>query len=74
MGSVWSWTAVDHDLDINTPDVAIDTLADYNWEKNDVYIGKNGLPIMYSEKIWSGYAPNPDWTGSLYNDIKIGKK
>jgi hypothetical protein len=66
--------AVDHDLDINTPDVAIDTLADYNWEKNDVYIGKNGLPIMYSEKIWSGYAPNPDWTGSLYNDIKIGKK
>ena len=66
--------AVDHDLDINTPDVAIDTLGDYNWEKNDVYIGKNGLPIMYSEKIWSGYAPNPDWTGSLYNDIKIGKK
>ena len=65
--------AVDHDLDINTPDVAIDTL-DYPWKKNDVYIGKNGLPIMYSEKIWSGYAPNPDWTGSLFNDIKIGKK
>ena len=65
--------AVDHDLDINTPDVAIDTL-DYSWKKNDVYIGKNGLPIMYSEKIWSGYAPNPDWTGSLFNDFKIGKK
>ena len=29
--------AVDHDLDINTPDVAIDTLGDYDWEKNDVY-------------------------------------
>ncbi len=66
--------AVDHDLDINTPDVAIDSLSDYNWKKNDVYIGENGLPIMYSEKIWSGYAPNPDWTGSFYNDIKIGKK
>ena len=65
--------AVDHDLDINTPDVAIDTL-DYNWRKNDVYIGKNGLPIMYSEKIWSGYAPNPDWTGSFFNEIKLGKK
>ncbi|MBA64694.1 MAG: hypothetical protein CMG55_02715 [Candidatus Marinimicrobia bacterium] len=65
--------AVDHDLDINTPDVAIDTL-DYSWNKNDVYIGKNGLPIMYSEKIWSGYAPNPDWTGSFFNNIKIGKK
>ncbi len=65
--------AVDHDLDINTPDVAIDTL-DYDWKKNDVYIGKNGLPIMYSEKIWSGYAPNPDWTGSFFNEIKLGKK
>ena len=65
--------AVDHDLDINTPDVAIDTL-DYDWRKNDVYIGKNGLPIMYSEKIWSGYAPNPDWTGSFFNEIKLGKK
>ncbi len=66
--------SVDHDLDINTPDVAIDTLAEYDWKKNDVYVGKNGLPIMYSEKIWSGYSPNPDWTGSFYNDIKIGKK
>ena len=66
--------AVDHDLNINTPDVNIDTLSGYNWKKNDVYIGKNGLPIMYSEKIWSGYAPNPDWTGSFFNDIKIGKK
>ena len=65
---------VDHDQNINTPDVGIDTLTEYNWNKNDVYIGKNGLPIMYSEKIWSGYAPNPDWTGSFYNDIKIGKK
>ena len=65
--------AVDHDLDINTPDVAIDTL-NYDWKKNDVYIGKNGLPIMYSEKIWSGYAPNPDWTGSFFNEIKLGKK
>ena len=65
--------AVDHDLDINTPDVTIDTL-DYDWKKNDVYIGKNGLPIMYSEKIWSGYAPNPDWTGSFFNEIKLGKK
>ena len=65
--------AVDHDLDINTPDVAIDTL-DYDWRKNDVYIGKNGLPIMYSEKIWSGYAPNPDWTGSFFNEIKLGRK
>ena len=65
--------AVDHDLDINTPDVAIDTL-DYDWKKNDVYIGKNGLPIMYSEKIWSGYAPNPEWTGSFFNEIKLGKK
>ena len=29
---------------------------------------------MYSEKIWSGYAPNPDWTGSFYNEWNIGKK
>ena len=65
---------IDHDLDINTPDVNIDTLSAYSWRKNDVYIGKNGLPIMYSEKIWSGYAPNPDWTGSFYNDLSIGKK
>ena len=39
-----------------------------------MYIANNGLPIMYSEKIWSGYAPNPDWTGSFFNDITIGKK
>ena len=66
--------SIDHDLDINTPDVNIDTLSEYNWGKNDVYIAKNGLPVMYSEKIWSGYAPNPDWTGSFYNDVNIGKK
>ena len=65
---------VDHDLDINTPNVNIDTLANYKWKKNDVYIARNGLPIMYSEKIWSGYAPNPDWTGSFYNEISFGKK
>ena len=65
---------VDHDLNINTEDVNIDTISNYNWSKNDVYIASNGLPIMYSEKIWSGYAPNPDWTGSLYNEWNIGKK
>ncbi len=65
---------LDHDLDINTPDVNIDTLSNYGWEKNDVYIAKNGLPVLYFEKIWSGYAPNPDWTGSFFNEIKIGKK
>ena len=46
----------------------------YDWNKNDVYIASNGLPIMYSEKIWSGYAPNPDWTGSFYNEWNLGKK
>ena len=65
---------VDHDLDINTSNVNIDTLSEFQWSKNDVYIANNGLPIMYSEKIWSGYAPNPDWTGSFFNDITIGKK
>ena len=65
---------VDHDLNINTPDVNIDTLKDYSWSKNDVYVAKNGLPIMYSQKIWSGYAPNPDWTGSFFNELSIGKK
>jgi len=66
--------SIDHDLDINTPNVGIDTIPEYNWGKNDVYIGKNGLPIMYSEKIWSGYAPNPDWTGSFFNEVSLGKK
>jgi len=65
---------VDHDLDINTADVNIDTLSGFSWSKNDVYIAKTGLPIMYNEKIWSGYAPNPDWTGSFYNEFTIGKK
>ena len=65
---------VDHDLNINTPDVNIDTLKDYSWSKNDVYVAKNGLPIMYSQKIWSGFAPNPDWTGSFFNELSIGKK
>tara|TARA_B100001989_G_scaffold96589_1_gene67343 strand:- start:1208 stop:4621 length:3414 start_codon:yes stop_codon:yes gene_type:complete len=65
---------VDHDLDINTPDVNIDTLSQYSWRKNDVYVADNGLPIMYSQKIWSGYAPNPDWTGSFFNEVSIGKK
>ena len=65
---------VDHDLDINTADVNIDTLSIYSWNKNDVYVAKNGLPIMHSEKIWSGYAPNPDWTGSFYNEWNLGGK
>ena len=66
--------SIDHDLDINTPNIGIDTIPEYNWGKNDVYIGKNGLPVMYSEKIWSGYAPNPDWTGSFFNEVSLGKK
>ena len=66
--------SIDHDLDINTPNIGIDTIPEYNWGKNDVYIGKNGLPVMYSEKIWSGYAPNPDWTGSFFNEMSLGKK
>ena len=76
---VLSWSrfghglVIDHDLDINTPDVNIDTLSGYSWNKNDVYVAKNGLPLMYSEKIWSGYA-NPAWTGSFYNELKIGNK
>lgn len=76
---VLSWSrfgygiVVDHDLNINTPDINIDTLSEYNWKKNDVYIAKNGLPIMYSQKIWSGYSPNPDWTGSFFNELSIGK-
>ena len=41
----------DHDLDINTPDVNIDTLRQYEWEKNDVYVADNGLPIMYLSLI-----------------------
>ena len=65
---------IDHDLDINTPEVNIDTLGQYEWRKNDVYVADNGLPIMYGQKIWSGYAPNPDWTGSLFNEVSIGKK
>ena len=65
---------VDHDLNINTEDVNIDTISMYDWNKNDVYIASNGLPIMYSEKIWSGYAPNPDWTGSFYYEWNLGKK
>mgnify|MGYP006157537885 CR=1 FL=1 len=72
---------VNHDNSSATPDVNIDTLysgsltnGKKEWKKNDVYIAGNGLPMMYSEKIWSGYDPNPDWTGSFLNTWKVNNK
>ena len=28
-------------------------------------------PSSADRYLWSGYSPNPDWTGSFYNEVKI---
>ena len=71
--------ATDTDLDGNTIYVNIDSVYAGQWKKNDVYIRRNGLPDLGWKNsdgssggyLWSGYSPNPDWTGSFYNEIKV---
>lgn len=71
--------ATDRDGDGNTIYVNIDSVYAGSWEKNDVYIQRDGKPDVNWQTsdggsggyLWSGYSPNPDWTGSFYNEIKI---
>ena len=74
-------TATDKDSEGNTIYVNIDSLYAGQWKKNDVYVGIDGTPVLNwkfsdgssRDYLWSGYSPNPDWTGSIYNQIKLSK-
>jgi hypothetical protein len=71
--------ATDRDENGNTVSVNIDSVYAGIWERNDVYVQRDGYPDVNWKTangeaggyLWSGYSPNPDWTGSLYNEIKI---
>ncbi len=71
--------ATDTDEAGNTINVNIDSVYAGQWNQNDVYIRRNGLPDVGWRNsdgssggyLWSGYSPNPDWTGSFYNELKI---
>jgi len=49
----------------------IDQLYAGQWNKNDVYVGADGRPMLYDQQVWTGLTPNPDWTGSIRNDFRI---
>jgi hypothetical protein len=49
----------------------IDELYAGQWKKNDVYVGEDGWPIEYDQEVWSGFSPNPDWTGSIRNEFTL---
>ena len=71
--------ATDRDESGNTIYVNIDSVYAGKWKRNDVYVQQDGLPDVNWQTsegeaggyLWSGYSPNPDWTGSFYNEIKI---
>ena len=71
--------ATDRDESGNTIYVNIDSVYAGSWKKNDVYIQRDGKPDINWQTsdgesggyLWSGYSPNPDWTGSFYNELKI---
>ena len=73
--------ASDVDEDGNSVFVNIDSVYAGKWKRNDVYVQRDGKPDVSWKTsdgevggyLWSGYSPNPDWTGSFYNDIKISK-
>ncbi|MCF7826784.1 MAG: SusC/RagA family TonB-linked outer membrane protein [Candidatus Marinimicrobia bacterium] len=59
--------------------VDIDSVYAGQWQRNDVYIQRDGLPDVNWQNadgssggyVWSGYTPNPLWTGSVYNEFKL---
>ena len=59
--------------------VNIDSVYAGQWKRNDVYIQRDGRPDVNWQTadgssagyIWSGYSPDPIWTGSLYNEFKL---
>tara|TARA_A100000164_G_scaffold125131_1_gene111037 strand:+ start:238 stop:2187 length:1950 start_codon:yes stop_codon:yes gene_type:complete len=71
--------ATDRDENGATTYVNIDSVYSGSWKRNDVYIQRDGHPDINWQKadgsaggyLWTGFSPNPDWTGSFYNEIKI---
>ena len=71
--------ASDRDENGNTIYIDIDSVYAGEWKRNDVYVQRDGLPDVNWQTsdgeaagyLWSGYSPNPDWTGSFYNEVKI---
>jgi len=71
--------ATDKDENGNAILVDIDSVYAGRWKRNDVYIQTDGRPDVNWQNadgssggyIWSGYTPNPLWTGSVYNEFKI---
>ena len=85
----YSWARFGHGIIVTDRDnegnavyVNIDSVYDGQWKKNDVYVGRDGLPILNwgfsdgssRDYLWTGYSPNPDWTGSIYNEIRLSEK
>ena len=74
--------ATDRDAEGRTIYVNIDSVYNGQWKKNDVYVGAEGAPILNwsfidgssRDYLWTGYSPNPVWTGSIYNQIKIFRR
>jgi len=74
--------ATDKDEAGNTIYVNIDSVYAGKWRQNDVYIRSNGLPDVGWKNsngsaggyLWTGYSPNPDWTGSFNNEVKISNR
>ena len=67
-------TAKDFDENGNTVYINIDSVYAGQWKRNDVYIQRDGYPDtdwLNREYVWTGYDPNPDWTGSFYNEVEL---
>lgn len=68
-----SWVRFGYGLQVeeNGQLVDIDTKYAGQWKKGDVYVAENGYPIMHTDLLWSGFDPNPEWTGGLRSEFRF---
>ncbi|MCA9735831.1 MAG: SusC/RagA family TonB-linked outer membrane protein [Deferribacteres bacterium] len=71
-----SWVRFGHGLmlDLDGDGVAetnIDEEYKGQWNKNDVYVGADGKPILAPVDLITPWSPNPKWTGSIRNEFTL---
>ncbi|MDQ7064733.1 MAG: SusC/RagA family TonB-linked outer membrane protein [candidate division KSB1 bacterium] len=68
-----SWVRFGYGLKVEENGQLVDIDEKYKgqWKKGDVYIAEDGYPIMHTDRLWSGFDPNPDWTGGIRNEFRL---
>ncbi|UCH10741.1 MAG: SusC/RagA family TonB-linked outer membrane protein [Fidelibacterota bacterium] len=71
----YSWMRFGYDLmyDLDGDDVKenIDSVYAGQWKKYDVYVGADGMPVMWEEDLLTPFSSNPKWTGSIRSELTL---